>query len=347
MSTRMVLSVAFVLFVVLGMLVYVLFEGQRADYNILTSTQEETHVGAQLFAANCSQCHGPQGEGAIGPALNRPEWHAGDKNYDQNAVFNFIRNVVNRGQYSPQPAITMPAWSKDFGGPFNEEEIQKVIVFITQNTWDVPVHYTATPNFVASIPPNSAQKKQYPSTSLEVLMAKTPDKYGGTAPSADQKKALADDAKKEDDTKGPAYQEAMQNAEKLRVILGNADLTKPGEKLNGLKQLIQLKGCINCHALGSAGTTLGPSLTEVGSRREAQWLNDWIKDPSKVKAENRGPNVMPWFKGDNRTEFWPMQPTFMPTIPMTDEERQRIVDYLANLKTTAVVLPQSSSSNDK
>jgi mono/diheme cytochrome c family protein len=337
----MVLSIAFVLFVVLGMLVYVLFEGQRADYNILTSTEEYTHVGAQLFAANCAQCHGPEGEGAIGPALNRSEWHAGDKNYDQNAVFNFIRNVVKRGQHSPQPGITMPAWSKDFGGPLNDEEIERIIVFITQDDWHQPFHYTATPNFVANIPPNSVQKKQYPSTTAEVLAVKNPAKYGEANPTAEQKKALSDDAAADEKANGPAYQEAQQNTEKLRVLLGNADPAKPGEKLNGLKQLFQVKGCINCHAIGSVGTTLGPALTEVGSRRDAQWLNDWIKNPSLVKPENRGPNVMPWFKGNNRTEFWPMQPTIMPTIPMTDQERQRIVDYLANLKITDVALPQA------
>lgn len=347
MSTRMVLSIAFALFVVLGMVVYVLFEGQRADYNILTSNEEYSHLGAELFAANCSQCHGPQGEGAIGPALNRPEWHAGNKDYDENNVFNFVRNVIHRGQYSPQPGISMPAWSKDYGGPLNDEEIEKLIVFITQNQWDKPLQYTAAPVYVAALPLNSAQKKQYPSTAADVLAAKDPQKYGGATPSAEQKKLLADDAKKDQDAKGPAYQEALANAEKVRLILGNPDPAKPGEKLNGLKQLIQAKGCLNCHALGSSGTTLGPALTEVGSRRDAQWLNDWIKNPAAMPANNRGPNVMPWFKGDNRTEFWPMQPTFMPTIPMTDEERGRIVDYLSNLKTAEVVLPQANASTNK
>jgi mono/diheme cytochrome c family protein len=335
----MVLSVAFVAFVVLGMVVYVLNEGRRADYNILTSTEDYSLLGAELYAANCSQCHGPQGEGAIGPALNRPEWHVGDPNYDENTVTTFIRNVVHRGQYSPQPGIQMPAWSKDYGGPLNDEEIEKVITFLTQNQWTVPLEYTASPNFAAAIPANTVQKKMYPSTTQEVLAAKYPDKYGGATPTADQKAALAADAKADEAAKGPAYQEALVNAEKLRILLGNPDATKPTEQLNGLKQLILAKGCLNCHALGSAGSTLGPALTEVGSRRDADWLTTWIKNPSLVKGDNRGPNVMPWFKGDNRTDFWPMQPTFMPTIPMTDEERGKIVDYLSNLKTAEVVLP--------
>jgi mono/diheme cytochrome c family protein len=324
------------------MVVYVLNEGRRADYNILTSTEDYSLLGAELYAANCSQCHGPQGEGAIGPALNRPEWHVGDPNYDENTVTAFIRNVVHRGQYSPQPGISMPAWSKDYSGPLNDEEIEKIITFITQNKWTVPLEYTASPNYAAAIPANTVQKKMYPSTPQEVLAAKYPDKYGGATPTAAQKAALAADSKADEAAKGPAYQEAQVNAEKLRILLGNPDANKPTEQLNGLKQLILAKGCLNCHALGSAGTTLGPALTEVGSRRDADWLNTWIKNPSLVKGDNRGPNVMPWFKGDNRTDFWPMQPTFMPTIPMTDEERGKIVDYLSNLKTAVVVLPTQS-----
>jgi cbb3-type cytochrome oxidase cytochrome c subunit len=104
---------------------------------------------------------------------------------------------------------------------------------------------------------------------------------------------------------------------------------------------------MNCHALGSAGTTLGPNLTEVGSRRTSQWMYDWIKDPSAVAASNRGPNVQPWFKIENRTDFWPMQPTFMPTIKMTDQERQTIVDYLTGLKTAAVVAPQPQATQQE
>ncbi len=347
MSTRMVMSVAFVLFVVLGMLVYIINDNSRADTTNGNAIEEEAHSGAELFAANCSQCHGPKGEGAIGPALDREEWQAGNAKYDENSVTLFLRNVLQRGQYSPQPGIAMPAWAKEYGGPFNEQQIEDVVRFITHGDWNLPLRYTAAPNFLADIPANDVQKKQFPSTAQALLLIKNPQKYGGDNPTAEQKKLLADDAKNEEAAKGPAFQEAEKNREELRKVLGNREPTKPNEKLTGMKQLLQAKGCINCHAFGSAGTTLGPNLTEVGSRRSSEWLYTWIKNPAIVKPEDRGPNILPWFKDDKRTEFWPMQTTFMPTVQMTDQERQQIVDYLFGLKTTAVNLPQANQPGEK
>ncbi len=347
MSTRMILCIAFVFFVVLGMIVYIVNDNSRASTTTSNVTQEEAQTGAELFGANCSQCHGPRGEGAIGPAVNRSEWHFGDPKYDENSVTAFIHNVLQRGQYSPQPGINMPAWSREYGGPFNDQQIEQLVAFLTHPNWDEPLRHTATPNYLADIPPNSLQKQKYPALTVDVLKAQSPDKYGTQSPTAAQQKQLENDAKAEDGSKGAAFQTAMKNAEVLRVELGNREPTKPTEALNGVKQLLQIKGCINCHGFGSAGTTLGPNLTEVGSRRSADWLYEWIKNPSAVAASNRGPNIQPWFKGDNRAEFWPMMPTFMPTITMTDDERHRIVDYISNLKGATVATPKTDQTTPK
>lgn len=337
----MILCIAFVLFVVLGMLVYILNDNRRADVTTETSLEKQAHHGAELFAANCAQCHGPKGEGAIGPALNRKEWHAEEKDFDAASVTTFIRNVLQRGQHSPQPGIQMPAWAKEYGGPFHEEEIEDVITFITHGSWELPLRYTASPNFLVDIPANSEQKKKYPSTVAEILRTRNPAKYGTDSQSADQKKALDTDAKAEEAAKGPVYQEAERNKEELRKVLGNA---KPGEQLKGLKQLLLLKGCLGCHGFGSAGTTLGPNLTEVGSRRTAEWMTEWIKNPAAMQDNRRGPNLMPWFAENKRTEFWPMQKTYMPTIQMTDQERATIVEYLAGLKVTPTSLPKETAT---
>jgi mono/diheme cytochrome c family protein len=337
----MILSISFAFFVVLGMMVYVLNDNRRADTTLGNVIAKEAEAGAELFAANCSQCHGPRGEGAIGPALDRPEWHAGDPKYDENAVTTFLHNVLQRGQHSPQPGINMPAWSKEYGGPFNDQELEDVVSFITHGSWENPqiLAHTAAPNYLADIPANSVQKNQYPTNLTELVAAADPARYGNGRPNDAQKKLLDEAVKAETANKGPLYQQVLKNQEALRLILGNRDPNKPGESLNGIKQLLQLKGCIGCHGFGSAGTTLGPNLTEVGSRREREWLYNWIKDPSKVPGDNRGPNVQPWFSEENRTVFWPMQPTYMPTIKMTDEERNRIVDYLKDLKTAPVAAP--------
>lgn len=319
MSTRMIISVSFALAVVFGMLVYVLNDNNRGAAQGNKDTEDKARLGAQLFGANCSQCHGPKGEGAIGPAVNRPEWRAETPGFDLPGATSVIQKVLLRGQYSPQPGIQMPAWGKDFGGPFNDQQIDEVMTFLIYGNWDEALEYTSSPNFVADLPPNDVLKAQYPIAGTDAMNAKYPN--------AKTDKAQADAMKAESD----------KNAEAVRLFLGN---NKPGEQLNGLKQLIQSKGCLNCHAIGSVGSTLGPILTEVGSRRTADWLYKWIEDPSKMPPTERGPNLQPWFAADNRTKYWPMNPTFMPTIQMTQQERQRIVDYLKDLKVAQVKITQ-------
>jgi mono/diheme cytochrome c family protein len=295
----MVMSIAFALAVVLGMTLYILNDNNRATQTAQTKTDEAAHKGAQLYAANCSQCHGPLGEGGVGPALNRPNWHPGNKDFDLNATTDFLTKVLVRGQASPQPGISMPAWSRQYGGALTDEQIEFLVAFIIHGEWEEVLKvlpYTQSPNYEAELPPNSVQKAKYP------------DFEKNTSQGQEQKKQL--------------------NAE-----------------LSSMKKLILDKACLNCHAIGSAGTTLGPNLSEVGSRRTRDWLYKWIEDPAKVPGTDRGPNVKPWFDmySTPRTEFWPMNPSWMPAVPMTAEERNRITDYLANLKLPPVVVKSESN----
>src|SRR5690349_12765584 len=164
MSTRMIISVSFVLAVVLGMLVYILNDTTRGSSAGNVDNEVKATAGANLFGQNCSQCHGPKGEGAIGPALNRPEWRASTPGFDLPGVTNVLHQVLLRGQYSPQPGISMPAWGKNFGGPMNDQQIDDLVTFIIYGSWDEPLEFTASPNYVANIPANNAQKAQYPDT---------------------------------------------------------------------------------------------------------------------------------------------------------------------------------------
>ena len=104
------------------------------------------------------------------------------------------------------------------------------------------------------------------------------------------------------------------------------------------------KGCLNCHTLGKGGGKVGADLTDVGSRRTADWLHKWIHDPKSVPANQRGSNL--WLiaptpsletPGPNSpptptVQAFPMNTTYMPTLKMTDEELNMLVDYLSHAK---------------
>jgi mono/diheme cytochrome c family protein/plastocyanin len=94
------------------------------------AAQQVTSVerGYNLYEANCARCHGPNGEGAIGPALNRQ-----DKLFAHLSV-DYLNNVlVVGGRYvCGNPNSIMPIWSNEGHppGPLNYIQIEDLIAFI-------------------------------------------------------------------------------------------------------------------------------------------------------------------------------------------------------------------------
>lgn len=104
-----------------------------------TEQQYVTDVsrGYALFLANCARCHGPQGQGGVGPPLN-----------DQAKLYNaltgtgasgnghlnpdYIRSVLTEGGriVCGDANSVMPAWLQP-RGPLNYREVEDLIKFIT------------------------------------------------------------------------------------------------------------------------------------------------------------------------------------------------------------------------
>jgi mono/diheme cytochrome c family protein/plastocyanin len=81
--------------------------------------------GYNLYQANCARCHGPNGEGGVGPVLN-----------DQMKLFahlneQYLENVLEvGGRYvCGNPKSLMPAWAEP-AGPLNYVQIEDLIAFI-------------------------------------------------------------------------------------------------------------------------------------------------------------------------------------------------------------------------
>jgi mono/diheme cytochrome c family protein/plastocyanin len=94
------------------------------------NAQQVTAVerGYNVYQANCARCHGIDGEGGIGPVLNRQDKLFAHLNE------NYLRNVLNvGGRYvCGNPDSQMPVWA-DTGnppGPLNYIQINELIAFL-------------------------------------------------------------------------------------------------------------------------------------------------------------------------------------------------------------------------
>jgi mono/diheme cytochrome c family protein/plastocyanin len=126
----------------LGVVVVILFIAIYWFYELaplgLTESRLDTEAAAQqvtavergynLYEANCSRCHGANGEGGIGPTLNRQ-----DKLFAHLSV-DYLNNVlVVGGRYvCGNPNSLMPIWSNEGHppGPLNYIQIEDIIAFI-------------------------------------------------------------------------------------------------------------------------------------------------------------------------------------------------------------------------
>jgi len=80
-------------------------------------------AGHILYLDNCTPCHGENGEGKVGPALNSRELL---RLTSDPTLFSLTRTGV--------PGTLMPAWGQAFGGPFTDEQITQIVAFI--RSWE-------------------------------------------------------------------------------------------------------------------------------------------------------------------------------------------------------------------
>jgi len=97
------------------------FLGEKGRLEVAAEefTRERVSRGQKIYQAQCVSCHGTEGEGGVGPALN-------NKTVLKNTLDEVFYSVVRSGV----PSTQMPAWSVDFGGPLTDEDVRDVVAFI-------------------------------------------------------------------------------------------------------------------------------------------------------------------------------------------------------------------------
>jgi mono/diheme cytochrome c family protein len=75
------------------------------------------------------------------------------------------------------------------------------------------------------------------------------------------------------------------------------------------KEVYSAHKCAICHTINGSGGKMGGDLSDIGDKKDAEWLTKYVKDPKSLMPEAK----MPAFKG-------------------SDEELQDLVAYLMSLK---------------
>ncbi len=104
------------------------FTEPRLDSEAAAQQVTAVERGYNLYQANCARCHGANGEGGIGPTLNRQ-----DKLFAHLSVDYLNNMMVSGGRYACGNANSvMPVWSNEGHppGPLNYVQIDDVIAFI-------------------------------------------------------------------------------------------------------------------------------------------------------------------------------------------------------------------------
>lgn len=115
----LILGLVFTLLILAGLTFYGLFESQRLVQAQAHITNERIDRGEAIYQKQCASCHGVEGNGGVGPALNNRVLL---KNTFDNAFFSIIRSGV--------PNTQMPAWGIEFGGPLTDEDIRDLVAYI-------------------------------------------------------------------------------------------------------------------------------------------------------------------------------------------------------------------------
>lgn len=91
--------------------------------------------GAEIYANNCADCHGPQGLGGAAPALASNYFFSqrlDDLDFP-GSLYDYVALSVAAGRPSKpdsQWATRMPTWSHRYGGPLRDDQVLNVTAYV-------------------------------------------------------------------------------------------------------------------------------------------------------------------------------------------------------------------------
>ncbi len=119
MQQKILIGLALTLIIVIFIPIYWATEPGRQEAARERQQAEAAERGAELYTSSCAVCHGSEGEGKIGPALQGSP-------LGQDA----LEKIIARGI----PGTAMVAWSEEDNGPLKGHQIEDLVTFI--RNWD-------------------------------------------------------------------------------------------------------------------------------------------------------------------------------------------------------------------
>jgi len=243
--------------------------------------------GARLFVSNCRSCHGMQGEGYIGPALDTGAYLIleEDNEYGLPAtpdgeatdIRNFLFNTIACGR----TGTFMPLWGQRFGGSLSDTQINQIVTMITGGYWE-------------TLKEIGAEYDQEADTTAEDVLADPASLSSVTQRNCGQFNAETAAPFRSRDPFAAATPEATGTP----AADGAGDLAGQG------RQLATSNGCVGCHTVTGVNST-GPTWKGLfgkerefadGSRAVADeaYITDSIRNPTAKVVRGFAP-VMPPF----------------------------------------------------
>lgn len=133
--TKIVWGIASVLAAIVVVLLVGLWEENRMEAQTANWEGRSIEKGADIYANNCYTCHGLNGQGAPGPALN-------SKHFFENRLAevgfagtleDYVKLTIAAGRPSntnAQWGVVMPTWSTTYGGPLRDDQVQQVTDYV-------------------------------------------------------------------------------------------------------------------------------------------------------------------------------------------------------------------------
>lgn len=147
---KIFLGIVSVLITIAILLFLGVIEERRMEAQTANWDGRSIEKGADIYANNCANCHGPDGKGlpGVAPALHSKYFFTQRLNDVSwtGSMHDYVALTVAAGRpskVSSQWAQRMPTWSQRFGGPFRDDQVNNVTAFVLNWEEDALLQGTA------------------------------------------------------------------------------------------------------------------------------------------------------------------------------------------------------------